>query len=86
MALDDDTTVVYLCSTGYAPGREHGIDPLDPEIGIVWPTARRDGSALTPILSDKDRDAPSLADAATSGLLPTFDATADFISGLRARV
>ena len=45
MSLADDTTVVYLCSTGYAPGREHGVHPLDPAIGIEWPTTGRDGVA-----------------------------------------
>lgn len=70
LSLEDDSTVMYLCSTGYAPGREHGIDPLDPAIGIVWPTQGRDGRELTYVLSDKDRDAPSLEQAAASGLLP----------------
>ena len=41
MALSDQATVLYLCSTPYAPGREHGVHPLDPEIGIDWPW--RDG-------------------------------------------
>ena len=30
LSLAPSSTVVYLCSTGYDPGREHGIDPLDP--------------------------------------------------------
>ncbi|NMM17455.1 MAG: dTDP-4-dehydrorhamnose 3,5-epimerase [Cellulomonas sp.] len=72
LSLEDDSTVLYLCSTGYAPGREHGINPLDPAIGIDWPTTGRDGLALTPILSDKDLAAPSLAEAAAQGLLPTL--------------
>ena len=33
MALADGTVVNYLCSAPYAPGREHGIHPLDPAIG-----------------------------------------------------
>lgn len=70
LSLEDDSTVMYLCSTSYAPGREHGIDPLDPQIGIEWPTQDRHGRDLTYVLSDKDRDAPSLAQAAASGLLP----------------
>ena len=37
MALSEQATVVYLCSTGYAPGREHGVHPLDPALGIAWP-------------------------------------------------
>ena len=30
MALTDGATALYLCSTPYAPGREHGVDPRDP--------------------------------------------------------
>jgi dTDP-4-dehydrorhamnose 3,5-epimerase len=86
MALEDDTTVVYLCSTGYAPGREHGIDPRDPDLDIAWPTTGRDGAPLTPILSDKDRHAPRLAAAADAGLLPRHDLVEDFIGARRARV
>lgn len=65
-ALTEDATVHYLCSTGYSPGREHGTNPLDPDIAWPWPTD------IDLILSEKDRDAPSLADAAASGLLPTW--------------
>ena len=54
MALSDQATVLYLCSTPYAPGREHGVHPLDPDIGIDWPVD------VEPILSDKDAAAPSL--------------------------
>src|SRR3954453_7721034 len=64
LSLEDDSTVLYLCSTGYSPGREHGIHPLDPEVGIDWPTIGRDGRALTPQMSDKDLVAPSLSEAA----------------------
>ena len=67
VALDDDTAMTYLCSTGYRPGAEHGVDPLDPDLGLPWP------AGLPPILSDKDRDAPSLAQARAAGLLPTWD-------------
>jgi dTDP-4-dehydrorhamnose 3,5-epimerase len=66
-ALTDDTMVVYLCSTPYNPGVEHGIDPLDPELALPWPTEP------SPVLSDKDRAAPSLADALARGLLPYYD-------------
>ena len=66
MSLADGSTVVYLCSTGYAPGREHGIHPLDPAIGIEWPTTGRDGSPIEPLLSDKDAAAPTLGEATRS--------------------
>jgi dTDP-4-dehydrorhamnose 3,5-epimerase len=66
LALTDDATVVYLCSAGYAPQREHGINPLDPGLAIDWP------SDITPLLSEKDAAAPTLAKAAAQGLLPSY--------------
>ena len=65
-ALSETATVVYLCSTPYAPGREHGVQPLDPAMGIAWP----DGGE--PVLSHKDAAAPSLAEADAAGLLPSY--------------
>ncbi|WP_299527393.1 dTDP-4-dehydrorhamnose 3,5-epimerase [uncultured Streptomyces sp.] len=79
MALTDDATVVYLCSEGYAPGREHGINPLDPALGIEWP------EGITPLLSDKDAAAPSLAEAEQQGLLPSYEACQAYAAELRAR-
>ena len=72
MALTDDTMVVYLCSTPYTPEREHGVHPLDPELGIAWP------EDLDPVLSPKDAAAPSLAEAQKAGLLPDYQACLDF--------
>lgn len=68
LALTDDATVIYLCSQPYAPEREHGIDPLDPTLGITWP------GDIEPVLSDKDAAAPSLAEAQRDGLLPSYEA------------
>ncbi|MGW2719295.1 dTDP-4-dehydrorhamnose 3,5-epimerase [Streptomyces sp. NPDC001492] len=79
MALTDDATVVYLCSTGYAPGREHGVHPLDPDLGIAWP------EGIPPVLSPKDAQAPSLAEARRSGLLPSYDACVSRYEELRGR-
>ncbi|MCC2320192.1 dTDP-4-dehydrorhamnose 3,5-epimerase family protein [Cellulomonas xiejunii] len=84
MSLEDDSTVLYLCSRGYAPGREHGIHPLDPEIGIAWPTTARDGTPLTPQLSEKDAAAPSLAEAQAAGLLPDVESVDAYLRSLRA--
>jgi len=83
MALEDDTTVIYLCSSGYAPGREHGVDPFDPAIGIRWPSIGRGGPSLTPILSDKDRAAPTLAVAAAAGVLPDAAEVARHVRAVR---
>jgi dTDP-4-dehydrorhamnose 3,5-epimerase len=74
--------VSYLCSTPYAPGREHGVHPLDPAIGIVWPTTGRSGGPLTPLLSAKDEQAPTLAEAEAVGLLPSFAQARSFVASL----
>ena len=80
LALEDDSTVMYLCSAGYDPQREHTIDPLDPAIGVEWPV---DDSAL--IMSDRDRQAQTLEQAGAAGLLPTWDETRAFVDQLRRR-
>src|SRR5438067_4587914 len=67
VALEEDTAMTYLCSTGYNPAGEHGITPLDPELGLPWP------ADLTPIMSEKDADAPTLAEALAGGILPRYD-------------
>jgi dTDP-4-dehydrorhamnose 3,5-epimerase len=77
LALQDDSTVMYLCSAGYAPEREHTINALDPALDINWPAA--DGE---PILSDRDRQAPTLAQVQAAGLLPTWDKTQAYIDEL----
>lgn len=82
MSLEDGSTVVYLCSTGYAPGREHGIHPLDPTVAVDWPTTARDGSPLTAQLSDKDLVAPTLEEARAQGLLPSFADVQAFVATL----
>ena len=66
MALTDDTVVIYLCSTPYNPGAEHGLDPLDPDLALPWP------SGIEPVLSDKDAAAPGLSRARAEGLLPDY--------------
>jgi len=82
MSLEDGSTVAYLCSAPYAPGREHGVHPLDPEIGIAWPTEGRDGRPLSPLLSPKDAEAPTLAEARAQGLLPDAQDVAAFLASL----
>lgn len=77
MALTDDATVVYLCSAGYAPKREHGVNPLDPELAIAWP------ADIPPVLSEKDAAAPTLAEAEQSGLLPSYPDCLAFYQRLR---
>jgi len=66
MALSEQATVLYLCSTPYAPGREHSVHALDPDIAIEWP------ADVKPILSEKDAAAPSLRAAHSAGVLPDY--------------
>jgi len=78
VALTDDAVVSYLVSDTYSPGREHGVSPLDPDIALRWPE-----EAGELLLSPKDTEAPSLADAAAAGLLPTWDACRAYYDSLR---
>lgn len=78
LALQDDSTVVYLCSAGYDPDREHTILATDPAVGIDWPIE-------TPLLSERDAQAPVLAEVQAAGLLPTWDEARAFVEGQRDR-
>lgn len=69
LALAEDTVVSYLCSTAYAPEREHTVDPLDPELAIAWPAP---AGAAGWTLSARDRAAASFADARRAGTLPIW--------------
>ena len=81
MALTDQATVMYLCSTPYAPGREHGVHPLDPALAIAWPLDEVGGAA---VLSDKDAEAPTLEEALLAGRLPGYDDCVAYQDKLRA--
>ena len=80
LALQDGSTVMYMCSAPYAPGREHTIAPTDPAIGIDWPMPADDVA-----LSDRDAAAPTLEEVRAAGLLPTWVEAQSFLSGLRHR-
>jgi len=79
VALTENATVSYLVSDVYSPTREHGINPLDPDIALVFPP-----EAGEPLLSPKDLEAPSLAEAQASGLLPVWSDVTAFYDSLRA--
>lgn len=67
-ALTDDTCMCYLCSEEYVPGTMIDIDALDPALALPWELAG------PPIRSEKDAAAPTLAEAAAAGRLPTYEA------------
>jgi dTDP-4-dehydrorhamnose 3,5-epimerase len=79
VALSDQATVTYLVSDVYRPDREHGIHPLDPQIGLVMPE-----DAGSPLLSPKDEEAPLLERAIAEGLLPTWADAQERYAALRA--
>jgi dTDP-4-dehydrorhamnose 3,5-epimerase len=76
VALQDNSTVMYLCSAEYNPQREHTIAATDPALAIDWPTERK------LVLSDRDAAAPTLDEVRAAGLLPSWDETRTFIRGL----
>ncbi|MCB2406824.1 dTDP-4-dehydrorhamnose 3,5-epimerase [Hymenobacter lucidus] len=55
MALEDNTLFLYKCTDYYNPGSEGGLRWNDPTLGIDWGIAE-------PLVSDKDRVLPLLAD------------------------
>ena len=67
VALEEGTTVTYLVTDHFKPHAEHAINPLDSELGLEFPFS---GDQL--LVSAKDRDAPSLAEALSSGMLPKW--------------
>jgi dTDP-4-dehydrorhamnose 3,5-epimerase len=75
-ALTGEATLLYLCSETYAPQRERTVNPLDPELGIDWPTPE-------PLLSPRDAAAPTLAEARGRGDLPDFAVCAEYTRSLR---
>jgi dTDP-4-dehydrorhamnose 3,5-epimerase len=63
--ISDTADVAYKCTELYDSSDELGVRWNDPAIGIVWPVSE-------PLLSEKDRAAPALAEL--NHLLPVFAA------------
>jgi dTDP-4-dehydrorhamnose 3,5-epimerase len=55
--LSEEADVVYKCSSYYEPATESQIAFDDPDLALPWPD-------LELIVSDRDREAPRLADVA----------------------
>lgn len=68
VSMVDGSTVAYLVTSPFSPTEEFEINPLDPAIGIEWGLLKKEL-----LLSQKDLDAPSLADRASEGKLPTLN-------------
>lgn len=54
--LSDVADVLYKCTDVYRPGDEGGVAWDDPDLGVAWPVE------APPVLSDKDRALPRLAE------------------------
>jgi dTDP-4-dehydrorhamnose 3,5-epimerase len=57
LVLSDVADVAYLCSSTYDPVAESGIAWDDPDVGVEWPVEE-------PLLSERDKTAPRLAEVA----------------------
>jgi dTDP-4-dehydrorhamnose 3,5-epimerase len=55
--LSDWADANYLLSSAYVPATEAGIAWDDPDVGVEWPVDE-------PLLSERDRNAPTLAEVA----------------------
>jgi dTDP-4-dehydrorhamnose 3,5-epimerase len=69
----ETAAVVYLTSSGYAPGYEKAICPTDPTLGIVWKLPYMGNW----IISEADRLAPTLSQAKLNFQLPTYGVPSD---------
>ena len=72
LACLEGGTAVYLCSEVYAPSRERTISPLDEQVALQLP----DG--FEPLVSERDRDAPTLSHAREQSLLPKYEDCLDY--------
>ena len=57
--LSDEANVAYQLSSLYDPATESGIAWNDPDVGVEWPVDE-------PLLSERDKTAPRLAEVADS--------------------
>lgn len=79
VALADDTCISYLCSTEFVPGTQFEIAPFDPGLDLPWQT----GLTGRPLLSRKDAEAPTVAQAADRGVLARYDECLAYYERLR---
>ncbi|MGH3799278.1 MAG: dTDP-4-dehydrorhamnose 3,5-epimerase family protein [Pseudonocardiaceae bacterium] len=66
IALEDNTVMSYLLSGEYVKENELALSVFDPELGLPIP------DDIVPILSERDRAAPTLAQVQVEGTLPDY--------------
>ena len=69
LVLSDEAEFLYKCDDFYAPGDEYGVRWDDVALDIEWPL--REHEIESPLLSDKDENAPLLQDVEAENL-PLF--------------
>jgi epimerase EvaD len=67
VALEDDTVMSYMVTSSYVAANELAISVTDPALGLPVP------DDITPVYSERDTVAPTLAEAAELGLLPQYE-------------
>ena len=77
-ALSEQVTIGYVCSEPYAPSRERGLHPFDPDLRLPWPSPNA-------VLSPKDAAAPTLAEALERDLLPDYETCREFVTAAESR-
>lgn len=66
VAVDDDTVMSYLLSRSYTRENELAVSALDPALELPVP------DDVEPLLSERDRSAPTLSQAEAAELLPDY--------------
>lgn len=77
VALQEETVMTYTLSTEYVAENELAISPFDPDLGLTLP------DEIEPVLSDRDRNAPGLAEARAQGMLPDHGRSVELEAALR---
>ncbi|WP_405145967.1 dTDP-4-dehydrorhamnose 3,5-epimerase [Sphaerisporangium sp. NBC_01403] len=67
VSLEPNSMMSYALSVEYVAENELAVSPFDHELAIPLP------AGLEPIVSDRDREAPTLAEALAAGALPDYD-------------
>lgn len=84
VSLADGSVLSYLTSSAYDPESEHAVSILDPSLGVDVAGILAGAGLGDPVLSERDRSAPTVGEFASSGsALPEWDDCREFETALR---
>lgn len=69
VALEDDTVMSYMLSGEYVPEHELALSVFDPALDLTLPDSPE---GIEPIMSERDRAAPTLAEIEAEGTMPDY--------------